>query len=30
VVLLQIVHQTGTLRPLAGEAYRVLQTLSLD
>jgi hypothetical protein len=30
VVLIQIVHQTGTLRPLAGEAYRVLQTLSLD
>jgi hypothetical protein len=30
IVLIQIVHQTGTLKPLAGELYRVLQTLSLD
>lgn len=30
VVLIQIVHQTGTLMPLTGEAYRVMQTLSLD
>ena len=30
VVLIQIVHQTGTLQPLTGEAYRVMQTLSLQ
>lgn len=30
VVLVQIIHQTSTLKPLAGEAYRVVQTLSID
>ncbi len=30
VVLVQIVHQTGTLKPVAGELYRVMQTLAID
>ena len=30
VVLVQIIHQTTTVKPLAGEAYRVVQTLAID
>jgi hypothetical protein len=30
IVLVQIAHQTDTVRPVAGELYRVIQTLELN
>jgi len=30
IVLVQIIHQTQTLRPAAGELYRVVQTLEIN